>query len=187
MIELEKSRSEKAARSAQRAVLSTPNAKMNISNPFVLSPQELESLEVFETKGRKLNFNFATATRGDGGSSSNSSSGSGGGSHSEVNHKGGVNISNNKSNKALRDNGDDGSQLVAVESKVDYIRHMVLQYLTCLEPEVKLKMETAFEIMFRFTAEERQAVEERRRFDSEDALDSITGLFALPSFSLTSS
>lgn len=59
-------------------------------------------------------------------------------------------------------------------SKLEYVKRMMFQYLTCREEEVKAHMETAMESIFRFNEKERKAIEERRRLASQDTLSSIT-------------
>lgn len=60
------------------------------------------------------------------------------------------------------------------ESKVQYLRQMIFQYLVCKEPEVKLHIETALMAIFRFTEEEKGAVEDKRR--EEESLDAFTSV-----------
>ena len=69
--------------------------------------------------------------------------------------------------------GADG-QSGMTASKIKYVRHMILQYLSCKEPEVKLHMETALMTIFRLTPEEREMIENKRKEDATDALSSIT-------------
>jgi hypothetical protein len=71
-----------------------------------------------------------------------------------------------------------------VESKVQYVRQMIFQYLVCTEPEVKSHIESALMALFRFTEEERQVIDSRRKEDSQDTFSSFTNL--LGSFSLSS-
>ncbi len=64
-----------------------------------------------------------------------------------------------------------------VESKVQYVRQMVFQYLVCSEPEVKSHIEAALIALFRFTEEERGVIESRRKEESQDTFSSFTNLF----------
>lgn len=61
-----------------------------------------------------------------------------------------------------------------VESKVQYVRHMVFQYLVCREPEVRTHIELALMALFRFSEEERAAIEAKTQEDSQDTLTTIT-------------
>jgi hypothetical protein len=69
--------------------------------------------------------------------------------------------------------GEDGSAGMTA-SKIKYVRHMVLQYLSCREPEVRLHMETALMTIFRMSAEEREAIESKRKEETIDTLSSLT-------------
>jgi hypothetical protein len=60
------------------------------------------------------------------------------------------------------------------ESKVQYVRQMVFQYLVCREPEVKQHIESALITLFRFSDEERDALLAKRKEESEDTLSSLT-------------
>lgn len=60
------------------------------------------------------------------------------------------------------------------EAKILYVRSMIVQYLACKEPEVKSHMENALIVLFRLTAAEREAIDERRREESQDTLSSLT-------------
>jgi hypothetical protein len=71
------------------------------------------------------------------------------------------------------DTSEDGSAGMTA-SKIKYVRHMVLQYLSCREPEVRLHMETALMTIFRMSAEEREAIESKRKEETIDTLSSIT-------------
>jgi hypothetical protein len=61
-----------------------------------------------------------------------------------------------------------------MESKVKYIRTMVLQYLSCKDCEVKLHIESALMAIFRFSDLERASIEDRKKDESQDTLTSIT-------------
>lgn len=170
VISLEKKRAEASARSQLHT---TPNSK---PNPYILSPAEIDSLEIYETKGR-LSFG---KPKGGSGSSSSSSSSSRGNKASSTHGTAASSFSSSSDR-----GGDDTPDMASPESKLNYIRHMVVQYLTVLEAEVKLQLENAMIIMFRLNEEEKAAIETRRKFENEDALASITGLFdfSLPAFS----
>lgn len=60
-----------------------------------------------------------------------------------------------------------------MESKVQYVRQMVFQYLSCREVEVKLHIEAALMAIFRFNEEERTLIEDRKKEDSQDTLTSL--------------
>lgn len=60
------------------------------------------------------------------------------------------------------------------ESKVQYVRHMIFQFLVCREPEVRAHIEAALMALFRFSEEERAAVASKAVEDSQDTLTSIT-------------
>lgn len=72
-----------------------------------------------------------------------------------------------------------------VESKVQYVRQMIFQYLVCTETEVKAHIESALMALFRFTEEERQVIEHRKNEEAQDTFSSITNSI-FGSFSLTS-
>jgi hypothetical protein len=72
-------------------------------------------------------------------------------------------------------NDDDGGEHAGMTaSKIKYVRHMVFQYLSCREPEVRTHMETALMTIFRMTAEEREVIENRRKEEATDTLSSLT-------------
>ena len=84
--------------------------------------------------------------------------------------------------------GADGNSTSAgkggmAESKVQYVRQMIFQYLVCIEPEVKAHIEDALMAIFRFTEEEREVVESRKKDDTQDTLSSLTSF--LGSFNFT--
>ncbi len=60
------------------------------------------------------------------------------------------------------------------ESKVQYVRQMFFQYLVCREPEVRAHIEMALVTLFRFSEEERAAIEAKAHEDSLDTITSIT-------------
>ena len=69
-------------------------------------------------------------------------------------------------------------------AKIQYIRQMVFQYLTCTDIEVKLHMETALMAIFRYNDTERNAIDEKRKENAQDTLTHITTfLGSLPTFS----
>ena len=70
--------------------------------------------------------------------------------------------------------GGGGRSLGLGESKVQYIKHMVFQYLSCKDPSVKPHMESALIALFRFSEGERAAIEEQRKADTVDTIASIT-------------
>ena len=59
------------------------------------------------------------------------------------------------------------------ESKMQYIKQMVLQYLSCRDGVVRPHIEAALVAMLRFSEEERAAIELRRRDEAQDAISSI--------------
>jgi hypothetical protein len=59
------------------------------------------------------------------------------------------------------------------ESKFQYIRHMVFQYLSCCDPVVKPHIEDALIAIFRYNSEERFAIESRSKEESQDTLTSL--------------
>jgi hypothetical protein len=69
--------------------------------------------------------------------------------------------------------GSDGAGGMTA-SKIKYVRHMIFQYLCCKEPEVKTHMETALMAIFRMSNEEREAIEAKRREDTQDTLSTIS-------------
>lgn len=102
-----------------------------------------------------------------------------------------VNSSRNQPNRSQSSTGKsgDGGQSGSVgkggmaESKVQYVRQMIFQYLVCVEPEVKAHIEAALMAIFRFTDEEREVVDSRKKDDTQDTLASISSF--LGSFSLS--
>lgn len=69
------------------------------------------------------------------------------------------------------------------ESKVQYVRQMVFQYLICKDPEVKSHIETAIMTLFRFSFDEKETIEKVRKEEQQDTLSSITNF--LGSFTTT--
>lgn len=61
-----------------------------------------------------------------------------------------------------------------MESKIQYIRQMVFQYLSCKEADVKLHIESALMAIFRFNDQEKAAVDDRKKEENADALTSIS-------------
>jgi hypothetical protein len=74
-----------------------------------------------------------------------------------------------------------------VSSKIQYVRHMIFQYLSCRDPEVKVHIETALMAIFRMTNAEREVIETIRKEEAQDALTSIADFFGSLSSSLASS
>jgi hypothetical protein len=72
----------------------------------------------------------------------------------------------------------------ANEAKIQYIRQMVYQYLTCRELEVKQHIEAALIAIFRLNEQERSAIEVKRKEEAQDTLSSITS-FLGEAFSLS--
>ena len=64
------------------------------------------------------------------------------------------------------------------ESKNQYIRQMVFQYLSCKETEVKMHIEVALVAMFRFNEQEKAAIRSRKEEESTDTLSSITSFLS---------
>lgn len=66
--------------------------------------------------------------------------------------------------------------VTSIECKIQYVRHMVLKYLTCRDPEVKLGIEGALVAIFRLSERERLSIEHRRKEDAtnSDAITAIT-------------
>jgi hypothetical protein len=62
------------------------------------------------------------------------------------------------------------------EAKHQYIRHMLLQYLSCKEAEVKLHIENALLAIFRYTEAERALIEERKKSEQISIDDALPGL-----------
>lgn len=77
-----------------------------------------------------------------------------------------------------------GTQLNIYESKIQYIRQMIFQVLCCRDPEVRQHIESALMTLFRFTDQEKLAIDLRRKDESQDPLSSITNY--LGSFTVSS-
>ena len=60
------------------------------------------------------------------------------------------------------------------ESKIQYVRHMVFQYLSCKDASVKPHMESALIALFRYNETERAAIEEIRKANDVDTIATIT-------------
>ena len=65
------------------------------------------------------------------------------------------------------------------ESKIQYVRHMVFQYLTCKDSIVKPHIESALVALFRFNDLERLAIDEQRKADTEDTITSISNYLGI--------
>jgi hypothetical protein len=63
------------------------------------------------------------------------------------------------------------------ESKVQYVRQMVYQYLVCREVEVKAHIESALMALFRFSEDEKNAVLAKNEEERQDTLTTITSFF----------
>eukprot|EP01036_Dinobryon_divergens_P031713 gene31713-41162_t len=70
------------------------------------------------------------------------------------------------------------------ESKIQYIRHMVYQYLSCRDAEVRLHIESALIAIFRLNEQERSAIEVKRKEEAQDTFTTITS-FLGEAFSLS--
>jgi len=69
------------------------------------------------------------------------------------------------------------------ESKLQYVRQMVCQYLSCRDSVVKVHIESALIAMFRFNEQERIGIELRQKEEAQDLTTSITSF--LGSFNVT--
>ena len=65
------------------------------------------------------------------------------------------------------------------ESKIQYVRHMVFQYLTCKDAIVKPHIESALVALFRYNEAERLAIDDQRKMETEDTITSITNYLGL--------
>lgn len=65
------------------------------------------------------------------------------------------------------------------ESKIQYVRHMVFQYLTCKDAIVKPHIESALIALFRYNDLERIAIDDKRKSDTEDTITSISNYLGL--------
>jgi hypothetical protein len=76
--------------------------------------------------------------------------------------------------------------VTSIECKIQYVRHMVLKYLTCRDIEVKLGIEAALVAIFRLSDREKADIENRRREElhKNDTLGAITS-FLGEAFSLS--
>ena len=112
----------------------------------------------------------------DGGELSGSSNSNTGGSKGLVVSGGGMS-NTAQSNGAGADNGGGASTSnLLTERKQAYIRQMVLQYLSCRDPEVKVNIESALVAMFRFNDAERRAIGERRAGEEESGIEYTAGV-----------
>lgn len=68
-----------------------------------------------------------------------------------------------------------GRKMGLSESKMQYIRHMVFQYLSCKDPVVRPHIESAVMAIFRFNEAERELIEERHKEETSDTILSLTG------------
>ena len=73
-----------------------------------------------------------------------------------------------------RSMGGSGEAMQA--SKFAYVRQMMLKYLSCSEPMVREHMETALMALFRFTAEEKKEIDDKKKKLSSEPI-SLAGLF----------
>jgi hypothetical protein len=65
------------------------------------------------------------------------------------------------------------------ESKMQYIKQMVYQYLSCRDTVVKTHIETALITLLRYSDEEKAAIELRSKNDSIDTVSSISSLLGI--------
>lgn len=75
-------------------------------------------------------------------------------------------------------------------AKLEYIKNLILQYLCCKDAVVRNHMEMAIVQMFRFSEDERQAIEERKRGEEnyeEALLASITSFVSSAFFTSSTS
>lgn len=66
------------------------------------------------------------------------------------------------------------------ESKLQYIKQMVYQYLSCRDTVVKAHIETALITLLRYSDEEKAAIELRSKEDNVDTISSISSFLGIP-------
>lgn len=87
--------------------------------------------------------------------------------------------SNNDINMGQGGGGGGMRNLGLGESKIQYVRHMVFQYLTCKDAIVKPHIESALIALFRYNDLERNAIDDKRKFDTEDTITSISNYLGI--------
>lgn len=86
-------------------------------------------------------------------------------SHSQTHHN---------NNGAINNTTPTAPRQTLTESKIEYMRQTVLQYLICKDMEVKEHIEHALMTLFRFNEAEKAAIDARKKDDETDALTAIT-------------
>ena len=69
-----------------------------------------------------------------------------------------------------------GSGTTLMESKIAYLRQMVVRYLSCRDPIVRPHIESALVAILRVTAEEKKAIEDRQKDENPETVNSIYGM-----------
>ncbi|CAE7490352.1 unnamed protein product [Symbiodinium microadriaticum] len=82
--------------------------------------------------------------------------------------------SSGSSSRTRRRAGGDGAEA----SKLQYVRHLILQYLSCKEPVLRDHMEQAIVTIFRFNDRERERILERKKEENpeEAVLSSVRSI-----------
>ena len=91
--------------------------------------------------------------------------------------------SSNSSSESSPATAESNSSGNLQNSKMQYIKQMVFQYLVCKDPEVKLHVESALMNMFRFSEAEKCAIIDTRKAENDDTLKTISSFLGLGAIS----
>ena len=129
-------------------------------------------LREYEQQSSRVSYSSSSGSLGSPRHAGSSSTGNGHGSSNSSAHRSGGGTLASMDDDHTAAGADGGTGMTA--SKIKYVRHMVLQYLSCREPEVRAHIETALMAIFRLSPAEREVVESKRREETTDALSSIS-------------
>ena len=97
-------------------------------------------------------------------------------SHHELDTGGDLSEAAKKSISAMSSSSQSSSNGMKgmTEAKIQYVRQMVFQHLSCKDQEVKVNIEAALMAIFRFSEEEKSQIDRKKKDETSDTLSSIT-------------